>query len=139
MDELILLPGTPQFLIGLVNNARNQCQKLCKIFWLLNFLQRRCVVLLIHVTYFELTLSISTIFRTVCLFFTYSPLLDIFVNACLADAPLESSLSIWNESGSMYSDDRVITTCIIFLTPSPSQPRTQKCHFPLVSRMLTLC
>ena len=38
-----IISGTPQFLIGLVNNARNQCQKLCKIFWLLNFLQRRCV------------------------------------------------------------------------------------------------
>ena len=41
-----IISGTPQFLIGLVNNARNQCQKLCKIFWLLNFLQRRCVRLL---------------------------------------------------------------------------------------------
>ena len=26
-----------------INNARNQCQKLYNIFWLLNFLQRRCV------------------------------------------------------------------------------------------------
>ena len=37
-----IISGTPQFLIGLVNNARNQCQKLYKIFGLLNFLQRRC-------------------------------------------------------------------------------------------------
>ena len=42
-----IISGTPQFLIGLVNNARNQCQKLCKIFWLLNFLQRRCALYLL--------------------------------------------------------------------------------------------
>ena len=39
-----IISGTPQFMIGLVNNARNKCQKLVNFFQLLTFLQRRCIL-----------------------------------------------------------------------------------------------
>ena len=37
------ISGTPQILIGLVNNTKKWCQKSCNILWHLNFLLRRCV------------------------------------------------------------------------------------------------
>ena len=48
-----IISGTPQFLIGLVNNAKNQCQKLINFFWLLNYLQRRCVHPISHINLFQ--------------------------------------------------------------------------------------
>ena len=36
------ISGTPQILIGLVNNTKKWCQKSCNILWHLNLLLRRC-------------------------------------------------------------------------------------------------
>ena len=38
------ISGTPQILIGLVNNTKKWCQKSCNFLWHLNFLLRRCAL-----------------------------------------------------------------------------------------------